>query len=197
VTNAPRGDKDANTIWALDTSVCQINIHVTSATVAGMPVATAPTEGANAERSSVDLRLASLAVELMDRTKQHVREVAEERGLSVAQVDVLRRLRRGPSPMRRLADQMNCEPSNLTGLVDRLEARGLVERQPYPDDRRVKCLALTESGDRLSMELWIAVADRCDLNHLADASKEKLGSLLRQALRGQNAPDPGGLTQGA
>ena len=119
----------------------------------------------------------------MERTKQHVREVAEERGLSVAQVDVLRRLRQGPSPMRRLADQMNCEASNLTGLVDRLEARGLVERQSYPDDRRVKCVALTESGESLSMELWRAVAERCDLNHLPGPSKEQLSSLLREAMR--------------
>jgi DNA-binding MarR family transcriptional regulator len=130
----------------------------------------------------VELRLAALAVELMDRTKQHVREVGEEEGLSVAQVDVLRRLRRGPSPMRRLADQMNCEASNLTGLVDRLESRGLVVRQPFPEDRRVKCVALTDSGERLSAQLWAAVAQRCDLNRLPSSSKEQLTSLLREAL---------------
>jgi DNA-binding MarR family transcriptional regulator len=134
-------------------------------------------------RRPVELRLAALAVELMDRTKQHVREVGEEEGLSVAQIDVLRRLRQGPSPMRRLADQMNCEASNLTGLVDRLESRGLVERQPFPEDRRVKCVALTESGDRLSAQMWAAVAQRCDLNRLPNASKEQLSSLLREALR--------------
>jgi DNA-binding MarR family transcriptional regulator len=134
-------------------------------------------------RLPVELRLAALAVELMDRTKQHVREVGEEEGLSVAQIDVLRRLRQGPSPMRRLADQMNCEASNLTGLVDRLESRGLVVRQPFPDDRRVKCVALTESGERLSSQLWAAVARRCDLNRLPGASKEQLSSLLRDALR--------------
>lgn len=136
-----------------------------------------------ARSPSLDLRLAALAVELMDRTKQHVREVAEEEGLSVAQVDVLRRLRQGPSPMRRLADQMNCEASNLTGLVDRLETRGLVERQPFPEDRRVKCVALTEAGEHLSWRLWAAVAERCDLNHLPDDSKEELSSLLLEALR--------------
>ena len=58
-----------------------------------------------------------VAIWLMDRTKQDVREVAEEQGLSIAQLDVLRRLAKGPSPMRRLAEQMNCEASNLTGLV--------------------------------------------------------------------------------
>ena len=73
--------------------------------------------------SAVDLDLAVLAVRLMDRTKQDIREVADEEGLSIAQLDVLRRLRHhGPTPMRRLAEQMNCEASNLTGLVDRLES---------------------------------------------------------------------------
>lgn len=86
--------------------------------------------------------------------------------------------------MRRLADQMNCEASNLTGLVDRLESRGLVVRQAYPEDRRVKCVALTEEGERLIEELWAAVAKRCDLNRLPGAAKEQLASLLRDALRG-------------
>jgi DNA-binding MarR family transcriptional regulator len=148
--------------------------------------ASALEQAALARRSQrpVELRLAALAVELMDRTKQHVREVGEEEGLSVAQVDVLRRLRQGPSPMRRLADQMNCEASNLTGLVDRLESRGLVVRLPFPEDRRVKCVALTDAGERLSAQLWAAVAERCDLNRLPGASKEQLTSLLREALRG-------------
>ena len=43
--------------------------------------------------------------------------------------------------MGRLADTLSCDASNVTGLVDRLESRGLVRRQPSPDDRRVKVLA--------------------------------------------------------
>src|SRR6516165_10881028 len=114
-----------------------------------------------ADVSPLDLDLASLAVRLVDRTKHHVREVADEQGLSVAQLDVLRRLRHhGPSPMRRLAEQMNCEASNLTGLVDRLEVRGLVERQPEKGDRRVRLLALTTKGEALSQQTRVAVAQR-------------------------------------
>ena len=132
----------------------------------------------------VDLRLAGLVVELMDRTRQTVREVGEEEGLSIPQLDVLRRLRRGPSPMRRLAVQMNCEASNLTGLVDRLEARGLVERLPYPEDRRVKCVALTREGEELGREMWLAVAGRCELNRLSDSRKQTVAAALRDAMRG-------------
>ena len=46
----------------------------------------------------------------------------------------------------------------MTGLVDRLEQRGLIERQSNPKDRRVKLIALTKAGetlrDRLSERLF-------------------------------------------
>ena len=51
--------------------------------------------------------------------------------------------------MSRLAEALACDASNVTGLVDRLEARGLVRRQPSAGDRRVKVLELTPAGARL------------------------------------------------
>src|SRR3954468_819968 len=63
-------------------------------------------------------------------------------------IDPRRRL-----PMRRLADTLSCDASNVTGLVDRLESRGLVRRQPSPRDRRVKVLLLTPTGARVRAQL--------------------------------------------
>jgi len=144
----------------------------------------------------LDLDLATLAIWIMDRTKQDVREVADEQGLSIAQLDVLRRLaQHGPSPMRKLAEQMNCEASNLTGLVDRLEVRGLVTRLTDPDDRRVRLLALTPEGKSASRAAWVGVARRCALNRLADEQRTVLDALLHEARRaaGRDAdqPEPG------
>ena len=51
--------------------------------------------------------------------------------------------------MRDLAERLCCDASNVTGIVDRLEARGLVERRTAPDDRRVKHLVLTDDGRAL------------------------------------------------
>ena len=45
-----------------------------------------------------------------------------------------------PKPMSELAAAMFCDASNITGIADRLEARGLVERVPSAQDRRVKTL---------------------------------------------------------
>jgi DNA-binding MarR family transcriptional regulator len=53
-----------------------------------------------------------------------------------------------PRPMRELADELFCDASNVTALADRLEGKGLAERQPDPGDRRVKALALTGDGKR-------------------------------------------------
>ncbi|MCX4749292.1 MarR family transcriptional regulator [Kitasatospora sp. NBC_01287] len=80
-------------------------------------------------------------------------EAAAARSLTGAQAKVLALLRRGPMPMRHIAQTLSCEPSNITGIVDRLEARGFVTREADPQDRRVKLVAATEQGQAASAEL--------------------------------------------
>jgi DNA-binding MarR family transcriptional regulator len=58
-----------------------------------------------------------------------------------------------PKPMGELAQHMHCDNSNITGIVDRLEERGLVERRVAEADRRVKLVALTEAGDQMRAEV--------------------------------------------
>jgi DNA-binding MarR family transcriptional regulator len=58
-----------------------------------------------------------------------------------------------PRPMGELARELHCDNSNVTGLVDRLSERGLVERRPSEGDRRVKLVALTEAGRVMREEL--------------------------------------------
>ena len=58
-----------------------------------------------------------------------------------------------PRPMGELAQLMHCDNSNITGIVDRLTERGLVERLPAEGDRRVKLVALTEAGREMAEEL--------------------------------------------
>ena len=54
-----------------------------------------------------------------------------------------------PKPMSELASKLRCDNSNVTGIIDRLEARGLVERKPGEHDRRVKTLTVTPAGQEL------------------------------------------------
>jgi DNA-binding MarR family transcriptional regulator len=72
---------------------------------------------------------------------------AAAQGLTYSQAKALNVLRRnGPAPMRVLAASFRCDASNMTGIVDRLESRGLVRREPSPTDRRVKNVVLSDEG---------------------------------------------------
>jgi DNA-binding MarR family transcriptional regulator len=76
--------------------------------------------------------------------------LAAELELSPAQCHVLHLIEPDrPVPMGQLAETLACDASNVTGLVDRLESRGLVRRRPSAADRRVKVLVLTPTGSRL------------------------------------------------
>jgi DNA-binding MarR family transcriptional regulator len=69
-------------------------------------------------------------------------------GLSAAKLAALRALSEaGESlPLTQLADRLSCVKSNITQLVDRLEADGFVARQAAPRDRRTRLAALTPAG---------------------------------------------------
>lgn len=98
-----------------------------------------------------DLRLLGIT----ERLRQHWAAHAAALGLTTAQVKVLLRLIPGEAiPMRRLAQQLDYDASNLTTLVDRLAQRGALERQADPADRRVKALLLTPDGERLRDQFW-------------------------------------------
>jgi DNA-binding MarR family transcriptional regulator len=77
------------------------------------------------------------------------RELREEHDLPLAAYDVLLRLARSPGRALRmtdLAEKVLLSPSGLTRLIDRLAARGLVERREDPEDGRVALASLTDAG---------------------------------------------------
>src|SRR5579875_3970500 len=74
-------------------------------------------------------------------------------GLTRPQAGALQQLRTyGASSMGEIAARLYCDASNVTGIVDRLEARGLVWRSAHPTDRRVKQIVLTPEGAQLADE---------------------------------------------
>lgn len=84
--------------------------------------------------------------ELVLANRARVGEALEEIGLTFPQAHALKLLDPDrPLPMSEIAERLVCDASNVTGIADRLEARGLVERRAG-DDRRVKALALTAKG---------------------------------------------------
>src|SRR5438477_4760478 len=102
-----------------------------------------------------------LLMRLFFAQRAHLPACRAELDLSPIQCHVLHLIEpRRPLPMSRLAETLSCDPSNVTGLVDRLESRGLVRRQPSAQDRRVKVLQLTPEGARIRAQLLKRMAER-------------------------------------
>lgn len=109
---------------------------------------------------------------------------AAELGLAPTQAQALAALVPGTeSPMRDLADALDCDPSTVTGVADRLEAHGLIERRPLAGDRRVRALALTEAGvERRSRLLERLVDAPPSVKSLDAATLRSLAIALQQIL---------------
>jgi len=106
--------------------------------------------------------------------------VAAEHHLSVAQVRLLGILRDREPGMLELARHLELEKSSLSGLVDRAEKRGLVERIPSPKDRRAATIRVTAQGRKLSRV--VAEAVTAEVNVLVRAfpetERKRLAALL-------------------
>ena len=113
-------------------------------------------------RDPLDLEVLTALSELSASFIADYDDAAAAHGLSGAQARLLGLVVTEPRPMSRLAHVLRCEPSNVTGLVDRLEKHGLVERRPDPQDRRVKLIAPSEAGRELYAKVF------ADLNFAAD-----------------------------
>ena len=108
--------------------------------------------------------------------------------LSPAQCHVLHLIEPGrPLPMGRLAETLSCDASNVTGLIDRLETRGLIRRQPSAGDRRVKVLLLTPAGSRLRAQLLRRVtAPSLPLSNLSLDQQRTLVGILEALVDGKS-----------
>ncbi|HUC08701.1 MAG TPA: MarR family transcriptional regulator [Solirubrobacterales bacterium] len=107
--------------------------------------------------------------------------IAQELGLRPATLGALRILDE-PRTMSEIAAFLRCDNSNVTGIVDGLETRGLAERTSAPGDRRVKLIALTVEGRRLRARLMReARKPPAWLKNLSAADQRTLRDLLRRA----------------
>jgi MarR family transcriptional regulator, organic hydroperoxide resistance regulator len=107
--------------------------------------------------------------------------IARELDLRPAAFGTLRMLER-PRAMGEIAAALHCDNSNVTGIVDSLEQKGLARRLPSEEDRRVKLIELTPDGKRVHARLtrafekppaWVA--------SLSSEDQEALRDILRRA----------------
>jgi DNA-binding MarR family transcriptional regulator len=83
--------------------------------------------------------------------------IAERNDLSLVQLHAIGLLMHGPVPMVQLSTLLSCDASYVTGIVDRLEQQGLVDRQENPHDRRVKLIVLTKKGIQLRDKVQVSM----------------------------------------
>jgi DNA-binding MarR family transcriptional regulator len=109
---------------------------------------------------------------------------AAEFGLTPPQMFALRALDPDrPVPMRELPLQLHCDSSNVTGLVDGLEAHGLVERRAAEHDRRVRMLVVTERGARVRERINEVVQEvPAPIAALSASDQRALRDILHRAL---------------
>ncbi|MBP5905676.1 MarR family transcriptional regulator [Streptomyces sp. LBUM 1478] len=140
-----------------------------------------PTQKTTPRIDPLTMEVVELIGTVVARYHEEYEDAAAEHTLTGAQARLLGLLSLEPLPMRRLAQKLRCEPSNVTGIVDRLESRGLVERRPDPGDRRVKLAAATDEGRRVAGSLRDSLDfAREPLAGLSAAEREVLRDLLRR-----------------
>ncbi len=92
----------------------------------------------------------ALLVMIGKRLERSGDEFFKEIGLSASQFEIMRILwQQDHLTLGELSEFCCCAPANITGLVDRLEKKGLLNRTPDPDDRRISRIVLTEAGRKL------------------------------------------------
>jgi DNA-binding MarR family transcriptional regulator len=133
---------------------------------------------------------ASLAFQVLgaaSAVEAHLEGTLAQVGLSLAKLRVLSRLVEAgePLPLGGLADHCSCVRSNMTQLVDRLEADKLVERVNDPTDRRSVRASLTAAGrERQTQGVEIlASAERDVFSRLSEADRADLSRLVQQLTR--------------
>ena len=120
---------------------------------------------------------------MMVSNKRRLVTTGGEFDLAPQQMIALRILGAGPRKMSDLAQSLFCDNSNVTGIVDRLEERGLLRREAAEGDRRVKLLVLTKEGERMRLEITKRMAEPPPpIASLSEKDQRDLRDILKRAV---------------
>lgn len=132
--------------------------------------------------AAVDCCAVFRLVEACHEVVARIEATLDDLGLSLAKVGILRQLAlaEAPLPLTVLAERIGCVKSNVSQLVDRLGADGLVERQPDPHDRRMVRASITPAGGeayRRATERLGVLTSQWGASGLGDGLVERLHAL--------------------
>lgn len=113
-----------------------------------------------------------------DATALFDEEIGERLELSMSERQCLACLTQGPRPAREIANATRLTRAAVTALLDRLEDRGLVRRNPDANDRRQVLVAMTAGAERLTMRYYGPIA-AAGAEFLGGFSREQLATILK------------------
>jgi DNA-binding MarR family transcriptional regulator len=133
--------------------------------------------------SPLERELAQSFFELLMLHRANFRGLISQTGLSGTQLQVLMAVGERPMTMRELSTAALTEPSNLTGVVDKLEARGLVARKASTEDRRSKQVSATRAGAAFRQDLLDHIKEPVPwMRALTQADQKRLLEIVRRAV---------------
>ena len=120
------------------------------------------------------------------RAKHGLMRLSEEHDLTVVQLHTLCLMNpKEAIPMNTISCALSCDASNVTGIVDRLLIQGYIIREEKPEDRRVKMITLTASGEKLRYQILGALSEYelPEFKRLTADQSAQLKSVLKVVLQ--------------
>ncbi|WP_408009993.1 MarR family winged helix-turn-helix transcriptional regulator [Pseudalkalibacillus sp. A8] len=135
------------------------------------------------DQNNLDLRLFRVWMKASKAVVENIQKDIESHNINNENFMSLELLySKGPHPVQKISEILSIPSGSITYVVDRLEKKGLVERQPNPNDRRASNVVLTEEGRALFDEIFpkhVATISQ-NLSFISNDEKEQLIDLLKK-----------------
>ncbi|MED4761507.1 MarR family transcriptional regulator [Priestia megaterium] len=135
------------------------------------------------EQSQIDLRLFRVWVKASKTIFDHVIKDIERHGISTENFIVLELLyNKGPHTIQKISEKLSIPSGSITYVVDKLEKKEFVKREPSPTDRRASNVVLTNKGQNLFKEIFPQHVEVISENFsfISNEEKEQLTDLLKK-----------------
>nr|WP_085523594.1 MarR family transcriptional regulator [Tuberibacillus sp. Marseille-P3662] len=124
---------------------------------------------------------------ILSRTNKTIAELVRQdiknQGLNPTEFAVLELLyHKGDQPIQKIGDRLLLASGSMTYVIDRLEGKGYLRRQPCPNDRRVTYAVITESGQTLMDDIFPKHHESLQriFGGLSDEEKQQAADLLKK-----------------
>lgn len=146
------------------------------------------------EQSAASYDILRTIRQLLRRVSEHSRHIGREGGLTVPQLLCLKELgdRDEPATVVQIGEAVQMSPSNVSGVLDRMEKGGLVARVRSTEDRRKVIVTLTDAGRLRAADLPSPLSDSFieRLNALPAHEQQAMAQALDRLVTMMAVPEP-------